>query len=51
MAKSAGDDELEVLFAILAVEGLFYLQHLNLNTLSPQENDRIIERVISRFDR
>lgn len=51
MAKSAGDDELEVLFAVLAVEGLFYLQHLNLNTLSPQENDRIIERVISRFDR
>ncbi len=50
MAKSAGDDELEVLFAILAVEGLFYLQHLRLNALSPQENDQIIERVLMRFD-
>ena len=51
MAKTAGDDVLDVLFAILAVEGLFYLQHLNLNTLSPQENDRIIERVLSRFEK
>lgn len=51
MARNAGDDVLEVLFAILAVEGLFYLQHLHLNALTPQENDQIIERVLKRFDK
>lgn len=51
MARHAGDDEMDVLFAILAVEGLFYLQHLNLNTLSPEENNQVIERVLSRFEK
>jgi AcrR family transcriptional regulator len=51
MAKTAGDDVLDVLFAILAVEGLFYLQHLNLNTLTPQENEQVIKRVIKRFEK
>ena len=51
LGLTAGDDVLDVLFAILAVEGLFYLQHLNLNTLTPQENEQVIKRVIKRFEK
>ena len=51
MAKTAGDDVQDVLLAILAIEGLFYLHHLNLNTLTPQENEQVINRVIKRFEK
>ena len=51
MAKTAGDDVQDVLLAILAIEGLFYLHHLNLNTLTPQENEQVIDRVIKRFEK
>ncbi len=48
-AKTAGDETADVIFAILAIEGLFYLQHLNLNTLSRAENEAVVDRIIERF--
>lgn len=44
-----GNDPDEAIFCVLALEGLFYLQHFDLNVLTPKEIEQVTERVSERF--
>lgn len=48
MIRASADSE-DVLFGVLAIEGLFYLQHFELNVLSKEEAVAVADRVIAKF--